>query len=115
MSSRYLSHFLLTSSSLRLIQKLEGDSVSYLTIFVPIIATLFLLMILHPFTLHISQRYDLPHTTWRSREATQFGTLESMSSGGKLGGYDSYSLSPLVLSHPIWLAEVGAAFLVFLF
>lgn len=68
-------------------------------------------MILHPFTLHISRRYDLPHTTWRSREATQFGTIGSMSSGGK-GGYDFYSLSPLVLTHPIWLAEVSDLLLV---
>jgi hypothetical protein len=60
-------------------------------------------MVLHPITFQISKRYGVPLTTWRSREVAQIGTVDSVSSMGRTEGH---SILPLVLSHPIWLAEV---------
>jgi hypothetical protein len=62
-------------------------------------------MILHPITFQFSKRYGVPQTSRRSREVAQIGTVDSVSSMGKMSS-EGYTLLPLVLSTPIWLAEV---------
>lgn len=89
----------------RLIEKLNGRLNSFFSVLIPVIVALFLLMILHPLTLQLSKRYILPHTIWRSREVAQIGTIDSVSSGGRIGS-EVCNLAPLAFSRPIWLAEV---------
>lgn len=100
-------------TSFRLYLRLHHmKNISYLSIFLPIIIALLCLMILHPLTFQLSTRYDLPSTIWRSREIAQIGTIESVSSLGRVPN-DGHGFSSMVLLQPVWLVEV-ISFLSFL-
>lgn len=85
-----------------------------MSILLPAIIALFFLMILHPLTLILSNRYTTPTTIWRSRELAQIGTIESASSLGRIAN-DGYGFSSMILQQPIWIVEVSYYIFLLLF